>query len=154
MENFLNHKSRQQLQEKNQEGDGICFLEVPQGKILKVQVIQGQTINILTLCSSLEQVTSVNRVKANIVCFSVASEERKLASTSTKAVSVLIGGVWKKHQCQPRSSQQDKRGCPWPDLKPVHHHVLPPDAVTLRHLETHVRARQTVRVLRAPTGLT
>lgn len=29
MENFLNDKSRQSLQKKNQEGDGICFLEVP-----------------------------------------------------------------------------------------------------------------------------
>jgi len=29
MESFLNVKSRQSLQEKKQEDDGICFLEVP-----------------------------------------------------------------------------------------------------------------------------
>lgn len=35
MENFLNYKSRQPLQEEKQEGDVICFLEVTHGKIKK-----------------------------------------------------------------------------------------------------------------------
>ena len=70
---------------------------------------------------------SVNGVKANIVCFNMASEERKVASTSAKAASALTGGVQKEHQFQPSSGKDDKSGCAWPDLRPTLHHVLPPD---------------------------
>lgn len=75
MENFLNDKSRQPLQEEKQEGDVICFLEVPHGKIF-LKKVGYLGINHKYL-ASVQQVWSRSMVLKLTLCVSVRPEKRE-----------------------------------------------------------------------------